>query len=240
TEANTGTSPIPETHTSTCPAPDIYIYTDTGNGTNGTNTSTAPDTDTHTNTTSDTHADTNTGTNKTTGPGVFPLTPGTVQFTDHGPRPTAKAGLDSDPEPAVEPSSPYDLIVCNPPYFTSSLLPPDRGRVLARHDTSLDREELFRCTAALSRPGTLLALIVPAEKATDYIISADLGGFGLIRRTDVRTTPTSPPKRSLLEFRSGPRPAVDTPPAETLVIETSPLNYTEEYRTLTREFYLKF
>ncbi|MCD8173505.1 MAG: hypothetical protein LUD76_08645, partial [Alistipes sp.] len=188
----------------------------------------------------DTGIKTGTGTSITTGPGVFPLSAGTFQFTDHGPRPTAKSGLDSDPEPAVEPSSPYDLIICNPPYFTSSLLPPDRGRILARHDSSLDREELFRCAAALSSAGTLLALIVPAEKATDYIISADLVGFGLIRRTDVRTTPTLPPKRSLLEFRYGPRPAVDTPLAETLVIETSPLNYTDEYRTLTREFYLKF
>ncbi|MCC8018985.1 MAG: methyltransferase, partial [Rikenellaceae bacterium] len=144
------------------------------------------------------------------------------------------------PTPPVTAPHPYDLIVCNPPYFTSSLLPPDRQREMARHDASLGREDLIRCAAALSRPGTLLALIIPTVQTADYIVSADLGGFALTRRTDVRTTPGSPPKRTLLEFRFGPHPAAPEPLTNTLVIETSPQHFTEEYMALTRDFYLKF
>jgi tRNA1Val (adenine37-N6)-methyltransferase len=37
----------------------------------------------------------------------------------------------------------FELIVCNPPYFSASLNSPDNQRNLARHDNTLQLEDLF-------------------------------------------------------------------------------------------------
>lgn len=37
----------------------------------------------------------------------------------------------------------FDLIGCNPPYFSASLSSPDNQRNLARHDNTLPMEDLF-------------------------------------------------------------------------------------------------
>lgn len=135
-------------------------------------------------------------------------------------------------------SGTYDLIACNPPYFSSSLLPPESKRASARHNLSLDSEELIASASSLAHHGTLFSFIIPSDQAGEYIVSCDLRGFTLTRRTDVRTTPSAPAKRTLLEFVYGP--SGEDPIVDELVIELGPLDYTEQYRSLTGDFYLRF
>lgn len=134
---------------------------------------------------------------------------------------------------------PFDLIVSNPPFFVESLLCPDRGRTTARHTVELPFDELHAAVLRLLAPEGRFALVLPVGAADQFAaLCADT--MQLIRRTEVRTTPRRAPKRVLMEWQ---RTQTEAAPCActTLTIGTGePECYTEEYRALTRDFYLKF
>lgn len=133
---------------------------------------------------------------------------------------------------------PFDLLVSNPPYYDRSLLPPDAGRTTARHAVSLDSAGLLAAADRLLAPEGRMALVLPPPEAERFRAQA-AGRFVLQRRTDVWTTPRSGVRRCLLEFVRDGMP-VGEPAADRLVIEEAPNHFTEEYKLLTRDFYLKF
>lgn len=139
---------------------------------------------------------------------------------------------------AKESAGKYDLIVSNPPYFIDSLLPPDAGRAAARHTGCLTHTELIAAVSIMLAPGGTASFVLPYEQAAPFISLAAGESLYPVRRTDVQTTPRVAPKRVLLEFSD--RPAGEIP-VDTLVIEYGGKDtFTEEYRNLTGEFYLKF
>jgi tRNA1Val (adenine37-N6)-methyltransferase len=161
---------------------------------------------------------------------------------------TAAVGFIPVPEPVPRK---YDHIVSNPPWFTDSLLSPDVGRTMARHTGELSYEELISVCDRLLKPDGRVSLILPAGGQTDKMIAiAASVGFAVSRFTEVWSTPTSGPKRSMIEFVR--QIAVDFP-RESQSLENAPTHtpyltiqesgagpFTEEYRALTRDFYLHF
>ena len=140
----------------------------------------------------------------------------------------------------------FDHIVTNPPYFTSSLLPPDRARSVARHCTELSFAQIIEAADRLLSAAGRLSLILPRE-AADEFVGLSRGVFCVSRRCDVRTTPSSAVKRSMLELvRAWPSEsslASESSSAacrEELVIQSAHETFTEDYKRLTRDFYLKF
>jgi tRNA1Val (adenine37-N6)-methyltransferase len=127
----------------------------------------------------------------------------------------------------------YDHIVTNPPWFVDSLTSPDAGRTTARHTGSLPYNELIAVCGKLLKPDGKVSLILPAGAETArFLTIAGAAGFGTTRMTHVHSTPASGPKRTLLELS---RLAQTTEiSAATLVI------HDEEYRALTRDFYLYY
>lgn len=131
----------------------------------------------------------------------------------------------------------YYHIVTNPPYFVNSLLPPDQGRTLARHASSLGSGELLGCMDALLAPSGIFSLIIPADGWKEFALSARGKGFHMRRRTAVFSVPDAPAKRMLMEFSRTGGGCEETE----LVIEAgAPRDFTPEYRELTKDFYLKF
>lgn len=131
----------------------------------------------------------------------------------------------------------YDTIVSNPPYFQQSLPSPDTARTLARHDGSMTLEELFRHSARLLLPHGQLSVILPAETDTIAHSLARRNGLHPVRITYVKPNIYLPPKRMIAEYRTAP--CQFSP--EVILIETSQRHsYSEAYKTLTRDFYLKF
>ena len=135
-------------------------------------------------------------------------------------------------------------IVANPPYVVDSLTGPDAGRTTARHAVTLRYGELCDAVVRLLAPGGRFAVILPTAEAARFLAECR-GRLVLCRRTDVRTTPRREARRALMEFRlfdAVPDPAA--PPVcrrDELVVGTGAHEcYTEEYRALTRDFYLKF
>jgi len=129
----------------------------------------------------------------------------------------------------------YDLIICNPPFFSGSAKTPSKERNLARHDDSLSLEDIFRASLPLMKKTTIISLILPVEKearALDLIT-----GFKLYcnRLTRVKPAPGKPAKRVLLEFSYIPGETVE----DDLTIETEIRHrYSDKFKNLIDEFYL--
>lgn len=128
----------------------------------------------------------------------------------------------------------YDLIVSNPPFFKDSLLPPDPSRTMARHTGTLSYEELVRCSAILLQDEGSLALILPYENKA--FISGIMKKNRLYLKRELNIIPVrgKEPNRFLSEWGF----SQTTSDTGDLTIRLNPNTYTEEYKELTREFYL--
>ena len=158
----------------------------------------------------------------------------------------ARANFDNSPwaerlqvaQTAVQefaPTEKFDLIVSNPPYFIDSLLPPDAKRSTARHTHDLTFEELDRAVERLLAENGRFALILPTTEFEKYL---SLTQLHLVRRCDVCPIDGGAVKRVMGEFAKQKPTAVAH---ENIAIENGRRgDYTDEYRALTKDFYLKF
>ena len=134
-------------------------------------------------------------------------------------------------------AEPFDVIISNPPYFVDSLLSPDAARSTARHTDTLSFDDLAQGVLRLLSQDGHFALILPPTEMERFL-SAARGRLFLTRRCEVWTTPTSGARRIMAQL--SPQPT--TPPqSEKLIIEDhGPQGYSEDYKRLTCDFYLKF
>lgn len=136
------------------------------------------------------------------------------------------------------PDKKFDLIISNPPYFVDSLNSPDAARTTARHNVTLSFSDLCDGILRLMTDKGTFAVILP-QPEMQALQSTMRGKLFITRICEVWSTPTSGAKRILAEFRRCPPEA--PPMAEKLIIEDrGPMGYSDEYRQLTRDFYLKF
>lgn len=130
----------------------------------------------------------------------------------------------------------YDLIISNPPFYTSSYKSENEQRDLARFEDALPFEHLLQGSSLLLSEKGVFCVIIPFAEEENFISFAkqvDLYPFKISR---IKGTPTSETKRSLIAFSKAKN---NNPATDILVIETSRHEYTQEYINLTREFYLK-
>lgn len=133
--------------------------------------------------------------------------------------------------------SDFDLIITNPPYFVNSLKAPEARRKLARHNDELPFEMLTGLSSQLLLSSGRLALILPLPEAADFQKFATLNNFHLIRSANVIPVEGKSANRMLLEFSKTPSPLISN---ESITIRKGNNEYTEEYKLLTRDFYLSF
>ena len=128
----------------------------------------------------------------------------------------------------------YDIVISNTPFFTEDTLSPDIKRSSARNTSSLSFESLFDGVSEIITPNGLFAMITPAESYTCLAQIALLKGFYLRRLTWVVTIDGAEPKRVLTEWgRVQTQYTIDS-----LVVANRNGSLTEEYKSLTKEFYL--
>ncbi len=66
----------------------------------------------------------------------------------------------------------YDFIICNPPYFTSSIACKNPMRTAARCSASLPATTLFACVQKLLVPQGLFAMLIPTVRVAEYLAIA--------------------------------------------------------------------
>lgn len=140
----------------------------------------------------------------------------------------------------MQDDQPYELIVSNPPYFNDSLTATEESRTRARHTVLLPFAELISCAAKLLAKDGRFCVILPPREGEQFRALAQPHNLHLTRLTRVKTTPEKKEKRWLMQFAHQAKPQISD---STLVIEKdnkNAQNYTDEYRELTKEYYLYF
>jgi tRNA1Val (adenine37-N6)-methyltransferase len=131
----------------------------------------------------------------------------------------------------------FDLIVSNPPYFSSSLRNPDPRKSAARHSDSLSSEDLIESVLRLLEPNGRFQVIMPYVEGNLLIVEASELGLFCNDILKIRPMLTSPIRRLVLSFSRNK----SKPGERFLTIEKGERHdFTREYIELTREFYLKF
>jgi tRNA1Val (adenine37-N6)-methyltransferase len=132
--------------------------------------------------------------------------------------------------------SSYDLILSNPPYFRASLKPSNVSRARARHDKDLSLIELVENSAELLATEGILAIIIPSDFHNEAIELAGKNNLYPKRKLWLKPTTDKSTNRILMEFSFQDLQVVE----EELVIEEFGRHkYSEDYISLTRDFYLK-
>lgn len=131
---------------------------------------------------------------------------------------------------------PYDLVVSNPPFFRNALKSPFHLRSLARHDTELNFESLLFHSVRILTPKGRLAVIIPAAEIADFTEQAYLQGLFISRILSIKPLPDKDISRCLVEFSRDRN--VKHEESTLTVRNNDHITYTDEYKTLTGDFYL--
>ena len=136
-----------------------------------------------------------------------------------------------------EPAKKYDLIVSNPPYFLHSLKNPDAAKKTARHTDTLMPSELITHAKRLLCENGRLSVIYPTIEALLFIKEAENQQLYCSRITKVFPNIGTKEKRLLMEFSVMP---AECRTDEICIENNARHDYTEQYKELTKDFYLKF
>ncbi len=134
-------------------------------------------------------------------------------------------------------AEPFDLIVCNPPYYADYSRSPDVRIDLAKHSGELRFPELIEAVEHLLAPQGTFNVIIPLNRETEFLREAQRIGLFPVRRCTVRYVAHRPPKRVLLALERSGAPVQE----DELTIEaTGPFDYTPRYRSLIADLMLNF
>ena len=135
----------------------------------------------------------------------------------------------------------YDLIVSNPPFFKapkstgSQTQNTSQERAVARFTDTLPFKHLVVCAAHLLSQNGVFCTILPQTEVASFIEIAAQNKLFISKICTIRGTKTSKIKRCLLAFST----RQSKPKTQELTIEISRHNYTQEYKNLVSDFYVK-
>ena len=142
------------------------------------------------------------------------------------------AGLD---ELMDDPEDEYDIIVSNPPFYKDSNASDDIYRALARSENSLPFELLIEAADLLLSEDGILAVIIPRKEEDSFVNLCKKYELFPCEILRVKGNENSNEIRSLLSFKR----KISRVNTDYLTLEISRNSYTEEYKKLVSDFYLK-
>lgn len=142
------------------------------------------------------------------------------------------AGLD---EFVDEIDDTYDIIVCNPPFYSENVSSGNLQRDQARQNDFLPFAELLEGVSSLLSNDGIFSTIVPYKEEEDFVRLAATFGLYPKRCLHIKGNPQAEVKRSLLEFITQKQQCM----VNELIIEKERHQYTADYIQLTQDFYLK-
>jgi len=130
----------------------------------------------------------------------------------------------------------YDLIVCNPPFFTGGTLSSQTSRNEVRHTIKLPNGELLSCVQRLLRKDGKFCVVLPFIEGLRFKELARNYNLYCTKVTQVKSKKEKPIERLLLQFQK----VNQLEETNELIIQFEKRNdFTPEYMALTRAFYLK-
>ena len=135
-----------------------------------------------------------------------------------------------------KPEKGYDLIISNPPFFENHLLSTNEIRNQALHTESLTLVELaMSVTQLLHKKGRFVVLLPPFEtqKITELL---QVKGLEPVKQLEVFQKENKPLFRKITTFSREKIPLI----REKLTIHEEDGKYSEDFRTLLKDYYLIF
>ena len=142
------------------------------------------------------------------------------------------AGLD---EFVAEPEDEYDLIICNPPFYSENFKSENAARDLARFEDALPFEELIEAADLLLSENGFFVVIIPNKERERFVSLCENVDLYPFKITNVKGTLSTEIKRCLMAFARTKTDFIE----EELSIEISRHEYTNDYVDLTKDFYIK-
>jgi tRNA1Val (adenine37-N6)-methyltransferase len=131
----------------------------------------------------------------------------------------------------------FDLIVSNPPYFVDSSKASEASRSNARHTDQLPYHHLLNGVLSLLNPQGKFYVILPTKESEQFRDLAEENKLFLTKLTRVITRTDKPEKRWLMRFEFTRKSFSE----DSITIEADARHsYTDEYKELTKEYYLGF
>lgn len=137
-----------------------------------------------------------------------------------------------------KPNYKYDLIVSNPPYYTTDIIAPESNRAISRHNLSLNIKDLAEHSCRLLSNKGKLYVIYPTKQAYEFeSIALQLG---LHKNTDLLIRPNIL-KNEIVRVISEYSFFKTNYKSKIIHIEKDKRqDYTNEFREITKEYYLNF
>jgi tRNA1Val (adenine37-N6)-methyltransferase len=129
----------------------------------------------------------------------------------------------------------YDLIICNPPFYSEDYKSKNNQRDMARFQEAMPFEHLIKSVSTLLSESGKFCVVIPFKEADKFIELASKKGLSPQTILNVQGNPHAEIKRSLIEFSF----TKSTPEIDLLIIETERHQYTKAYVDLTKDFYIK-
>jgi tRNA1Val (adenine37-N6)-methyltransferase len=132
----------------------------------------------------------------------------------------------------------YDCIVSNPPFFINALHSPNDKKNLARHSNSLPYDKLFDGILKLLTENGTFFIIVPTDISKEIMITARFKGLhpeGILHIYSKESD--SKAIRTLVRFTKYDCKEQE---AKLAIYLQQKGSYSEEYKTLTKDYYLAF
>jgi tRNA1Val (adenine37-N6)-methyltransferase len=136
----------------------------------------------------------------------------------------------------------FDVIISNPPYFPEETLPKNAfeqqtsQRRIARNQHSLSVLALCKIVAKMLAPRGKFFVVLPASEAQELELAIQT--LGLFRHATCRvsTMQGKPASRLLIQIGKSPEQCTFSD----LNVYTAERVYTEEYKTVCKDYYLNF
>lgn len=135
----------------------------------------------------------------------------------------------------------FDYIISNPPFFAAGLSSPITPREMARHEGVLSPDSVLSIASRLLKEGGKVSLIAPADAEKRLKVSAEYNGLNIRNICRVSDNPMKSPKRIMITAWRPPKGECrQNIELSILHIKNNAGGFSEEYISLTKDFYLNF
>jgi len=130
----------------------------------------------------------------------------------------------------------FDVILSNPPFFENSMKSISDQRNLARHTDTLNSEDLLNAGIQLLNTQGIISIIMPIVEGEELIRTALTKGYFLKRKLLIFPKASKAANRLIIDLCRYPSESKE----DQLIIRKENNEYTQEYRNMTKDFYLAF
>ncbi|MEW6774024.1 MAG: tRNA (adenine(22)-N(1))-methyltransferase TrmK [Bacteroidota bacterium] len=132
----------------------------------------------------------------------------------------------------------FDIIICNPPYYSNSLQSPIKYKNTYRHQEDLKYDELLNAVSLLMSNEGNFYVLIPYYEVNKF--NEILQGFSLYIHSEMAVYSNANKPLPYLYIMDIKKEKTDKADFRKLIIMNDEGQYTEEYKKFTKDFYLNF